>query len=137
MLSIYENIKNLPDVLQDKIYQYYWTYIYSNVLNEITDTILLDKQINNFIDRYGNNVIKKHNNFYYRKFNKLIKENITYDKAKMLLCKYNNLNLKYCDENYIYNICSSINSDYQYIAPILICRSNELRYQVFHYLKSL
>lgn len=136
MLSIYENIKNLPDELQDKIYQYYWTYIYYNVLNEIKEIIYLEQKINNFIKRYENNIVKENNYYYYKKFNNLIK-NITPNKGKMLLCKYNNLNLQYCTTNYINNICSNINNNYKYIAPILICKSNHLRYHILHYLKSL
>ena len=34
MLSINDNIKLLPNELQDNIYQYYWSYVYSNIVNE-------------------------------------------------------------------------------------------------------
>lgn len=135
-MSIEQSTKNLPYELQDKIYQYYWSYVHYNILNEIKEIIFLDKKINNFIKRYDNNIIKKNNNYYYKQFNFLIKE-ITCNKGKMLLCKYNNLSLRYCTTNYINNVCSNINDDYKYIAPILICKSYHLRYYVLHYLKSL
>jgi hypothetical protein len=136
MLSINDNIKLLPNELQDNIYQYYWSYVYSNIVNELNEIIILDKQINIFVQRYENNIVKENNKFYYKKFNNLIK-NITHNKGKILLCKYNNLSLQYCNMDYIYNICSNISNDYKYIAPILLCKSNTMRYQVIYYLKSL
>ena len=136
MSNIKSKINNLPNELQDHIYGYYWSYNFYKVLDEIKNIFLLDDKINNFISKYGNNVIKQNNNYYYKKFNTLIKK-ITHNKGKMLLCKYNNLSLKYCNINYIDKICSDIKNDYKYIAPILVSKSNYLRYQVFYYLKSL
>jgi hypothetical protein len=136
MLNFIDKINMLPYELQDHIYQYYWSNIYLNVLNELKDIIILDKKINNFINKYQNNIIKENNNFYYKKLNDSIRK-ITHNKGKILLCKYNNLSLRNCNIEYIYNICSTISDNYKYIAPILICKSNFMRYNVLYYLKSL
>ena len=134
MQNITKKINSLPNELEEYIYTYYWSNIFFEVLTELKNIVFLDQQINYFIDR--NNNLLKGNNYYYKKYNYLIKK-ITNNRGKMLLCKYNNLNLKYCNIKYINTICSSINNDYKYIAPFLICKSNFLSYQVFYYLKSL
>lgn len=136
MHDIEKNINNLPIELQDYIYRYYWSNIFFKVLSELNDIKLLDNKINIFIKRYGNNILKHNNNYYYRQFNNLI-EKITNNRGKMLFCKYNNLSLKHSNINYISSVCSSINVNYKYIAPILICNSTFLRYEIFYYLKSL
>jgi len=136
MLNYIDKINMLPYELQEHIYQYYWSNIYLDVLNEIKSITALDKKINTFINKYKNNIIKENNNFYYREFNNLIRK-ITYNKGKMLLCNYNNLSLRNCNIKYINNICSTIRDDYKYIAPILISKSNFMRYDTFQYLKSL
>uniref|UniRef100_A0A6C0AYP2 Uncharacterized protein n=1 Tax=viral metagenome TaxID=1070528 RepID=A0A6C0AYP2_9ZZZZ len=136
MLNYIDKINMLPYELQEHIYQYYWSNIYLDVLNEIKSITALDTKINIFINKYQNNIIKENNNFYYRKFNDSIRK-ITHNKGKMLLCNYNNLSLRNCNIKYIFNICSTIRDDYKYIAPVLISKSNFMRYNVYQYLKSL
>ena len=131
---MHNRIKNLPLELQEHIYQYFWSNKFYKVLIEIKNIIDLDYNVNKFVTKNYNNITSNKSN--YKKLNKLI-EKISNNQGKMLLCRYNNLNLRFCNKSYIQNVCSGIRNDYIYIAPILICKSNYLRYQMLFYLKSL
>ncbi len=126
----------LPDEIQTKIFQYYYSYFYKEILNEIKSVYHLERDIMNFIVEDKKPLLHESNLEHYRKFNKLVKH-ISHDKGKMLLCKINNLKLKYSNLEYINNICYNINEDYKYIAPILICIEDVNRYYIQYFLSSL
>lgn len=80
---------------QDYIYyKYYWRNFLLKVLSEFENIKLLDNKINIFIDIFGNNIFDQNNNHYSRQFNHLIKK-ITHNRGKVLLCKYDNLSLRF------------------------------------------
>ena len=126
----------LPEEIQIKIFQYYYSYFHYDVINEIKNVFLLEKDIVNFIVENKKPLLHESNLKYYRKFNKLVK-NISNDNGKMLLCKINNLKLKYSNLEYINNICYKMKEDYKYIAPILICIEDVNRYYIQYFLSSL
>lgn len=125
----------LPEEIQTKIFQYYYSYFYKEILNEIKSVYHLERDIIDFIED-KKPLLHESNLEHYRKFNKLVKH-ISHDKGKMLLCKINNLKLKYSNLEYINNICYNINEDYKYIAPILICSDYINRYHIQYFLSSL
>lgn len=136
MKDLTYNIKKLPLELQIKIFQYYYSYLHNEILNEIKNIYILENKITNFIKHYGNSLIKENNLYYYKKFNNAIKE-ISHNNGKILLCKINNFKLGYCNLEYINKICYDIKNDYKYIAPILICSSGINRYYMKNYLTGL
>ena len=48
-MSLNKKISDLPLVLQTIIYQYYWSIIFSNVLNEIVNIRKLELEIGTYI----------------------------------------------------------------------------------------
>ena len=125
-----------PEEIQIKIFQYYYSYFHCDLINEIKNVFLLEKDIVNFIVENKKPLLHESNLKHYRKFNKLVK-NISNDNGKMLLCKINNLKLKYANLEYINNICYKMKEDYKYIAPILICIEDVNRYYIQYFLSSL
>ena len=126
----------LPEEIQTKIFQYYYSYFYKEILNEIKSVYHLERDIMNFIVEDKKPLLHESNLEHYRKFNKLVKH-ISHDKGKMLLCKINNLKLRYSNLEYINNICYKMKEDYKYIAPILICSDYINRYHIQYCLSNL
>lgn len=136
MKDLIHNIKKIPLELQIKIFQYYYSYLHNEIMNEIKNIYILENKITKFIKNYVNSLIKENNLYYYKKFNDNIKK-ISHNNGKILLCKINNLKLGYCNLDYINKICYDIKDDYKYIAPILIYSSGINRYYMKSYLTSL
>lgn len=126
----------LPEEIQTKIFQYYYSYFHYDLINEIKNFFRLERDIINFIVQDKKSLLHESNHEHYRKFNNLIKD-ITRNRGKMLLCKINNLKLRYSNLEYINNICYNINEDYKYIAPILICSDYINRYHIQYFLSNL
>ena len=127
---------NLPKEIIDQILNMYWHFTYNNVIDEINNINNLEERIYLYLKRFSKSIIKQNNLYYYKKFNTEVKELIK-NKGKMLFCKNNNLNLSYCNIDYIERACKNINENYRYIAPLLIMNSGHLRYTVYSYLLSL
>lgn len=136
MKDLTYNIKKLPLELQIKIFQYYYSYLHNEIINEIKNIYILENRITKFINNYGNSLIKENNLYYYKKFNDDIKK-ISHNNGKILLCKINNFKLGYCNLVYINKICYDVKDNYKYIAPILICSSGINRYYMKNYLSKL
>ena len=136
MNDLVTEVSLLPEEIQEKIFQYYYSYLHKELLNEIKSVYHLERDIVNFINKDKKSLLYESNLEHYRKFNNLIKD-ITHNRGKMLLCKINNLKLRYSNLDYIHNICYDIKEDYKYIAPILISSDDINRYHIKHFLSSL
>ena len=89
---------SLPDELLDKIYQYYWSFQYKNVCEEINEPLILENKINGFLNKYKNTICKDNITFYYKQFNRMI-EKLLLSKGKRIICKHNKLKLSLCLNN--------------------------------------
>jgi hypothetical protein len=125
---------SLPYELKDRILQYYWNFQYNNIISEINNVIKINNEIQFFIDKHFNLNIHFHLLFYYRKYNYIIK-NISTNKGLILLCKNNNLFLKFCSIKSINAITNGIKEDYRYITPLLIAKSGYQRYTMVEKIK--
>lgn len=131
MKCIIKKMNELPYEIQNIIYQYYYSFNIYKINNEIKDIFRIEYQVNNFIKRHNTSLIQKYILVYYKKYNEQIKE-ITYNRGKLLLCKYNKLKLAYSNLEYINNICYKINEKYKYIAPLIISNSGIYRYETLN-----
>lgn len=133
-MSINEKINRLPLVLQIIIYQYYWSIIFNNVLNDIKYVRYVEREIGTYVIwiKYNSYLLNEKYLKTYKKFNDKIKF-LNGNKGLRLICKYNNLKINSYDMNLYKNISENI----KYIAPILVSASGEMRYEIFHNLQNL
>ena len=133
-MSLNKKISDLPLVLQTIIYQYYWSIIFSNVLNEIVNIRKLELEIGTYIIsiKYSSYLLNEKYLKTYKKFNEKIKL-VESNKGLKLLCKFNNLRIS----NYNLNIYRDMSENIKYLAPLLVSVSGEMRYDIFYKLKKL
>ena len=74
-MSLNRKVSDLPLVLQTIIYQYYWSIIFNNVLNEIVNIRKLELEIGTYIIsiKYGSYLLNEKYLKTYKKFNEKIK----------------------------------------------------------------
>ena len=133
-MSLNKKISDLPLVLQTIIYQYYWSIIFSNVLNEIVNIRKLELEIGTYIIsiKYSSYLLNEKYLKTYKKFNEKIKL-VESNKGLKLLCKFNNLRIS----SYNLNIYRDMSENIKYLAPLLVSVSGEMRYDIFYKLKKL
>ena len=133
-MSLNRKISDLPLVLQTIIYQYYWSIIFSNVLNEIVNIRKLELEIGTYIIsiKYSSYLLNEKYLKTYKKFNEKIKL-VESNKGLKLLCKFNNLRIS----SYNLNIYRDMSENIKYLAPLLVSVSGEMRYDIFYKLKKL
>tara|TARA_A100001015_G_scaffold157241_1_gene174457 strand:- start:3029 stop:3439 length:411 start_codon:yes stop_codon:yes gene_type:complete len=123
-------MNKLPSEIQDIIYNHYWKFQFSNVLNELTKCNSIEVKIKKFLYTYCFNELLFKNEYINNliSFNEDIKS-IIKNKNFKYLCYKNNLTLYYCFcDKYKKNVCSTVHENLKYIAMFSISCSGNMRY---------
>lgn len=125
-------MNKLPNEILNIIFNYYWSYKYSNIVNEIDSCVKIDEKIRKYLYQnfYREKFFKNENLYDLKLLNKEIK-NIVKNKTFKIICKINNLKLYYCYDEKFKDVCKSIDDELIYIAMFSICCDGHYRYYTF------
>lgn len=110
------NINSLPIEIQTKIWNYYWSFKFNDVLKEIGSVIVKDKYIYDFLIRYALSCSGQHATSYKYHFSLINEEieDICKNPGLKLIAKYNKLHIKNINVESANFFCASIKKRYRY-----------------------
>lgn len=116
MVKILKCMKNIPNEMQEIIWNYYWSWYMQDIHDEITVPIKLENRILHFISRYVKQPVFLSENYMYHLqiFNRRIKKLLNTPLLK-ITCVTNNLYLRYC-YNVPQYVKNTIHDSLMYIA---------------------
>lgn len=132
MIKASKDVKNLPNEVQEIIWNYYWSWHMQDIHDEITVPIKLENRILRFISRYVKQPVFLSENYMYdlQIFNRCIKKLLDIPLLKVA-CVTNNLYLRYCYDvpQYVKN---TVHHSLIYIAYFLMSSMGILRFTCYH-----
>lgn len=141
-MNIINRINNLPLVLQNKIFNYYWRHNYDNIIENFDMFIYnLNKMLLFLIKHFINNESLKYNkqiSFYLIKYNEFLSE-IKNNKGYDLFCKINinGYNAYIFDEKVHEKILKDVDKRLHYLCIFCIQEFTDHRYRILFNLKEL
>jgi hypothetical protein len=123
----------LPNEILDIILNHYWQFKFKDVLHELVQPYIIEQNIINFIKNYcfkKDLFHKKYLNYYIYCNNKI--KDLKKNKINLLICKLNNLKLKFCFSENSLQVFNHIHQDLIYIMLFSITNSNYYRFLVYH-----
>jgi hypothetical protein len=123
-------MNKLPNPIQDIIWNHYWQFEFNNVVQVINQPYLVEYKSINFFEKYRNvlnSTYKENYKHYFKVINNNIKSVIN-NKGLNIICKQNNLLLRYINIDYINKVFEKVPNDYKYIAALFVLMGGHTRY---------
>lgn len=127
-------MNKLPSPIQDIIWNHYWQFEYNNVIREINQPYLVEYKSIDFFAKYRNVLNSKNKQnykYYFKNINNNIKDVIN-NKGLNIICKQNNLLLRYINIDYINKIFKNVPDDYKHVAALFVLMGGNNRYVTLH-----
>ena len=123
-------MNKLPSPIQDIIWNHYWQFEFNNVIQEINQPYIVEYKSIDFFAKYRN-VLNSKNKQNYKHYFKVINNNIKgviNNKGLNIICKQNNLLLRYINIDYINKIFKNVPDDYKHVAALFVLMGGNNRY---------
>ena len=85
-MDLVNRINLLPIDIQEKIYKYYWSKVYSKVIEEFKKPFEVNEKVLLFVKKHINSIVENHILYYYKQLNNLIKT-IVENRGQLFICK--------------------------------------------------
>ncbi len=128
-MDLVNRINLLPIDIQEKIYKYYWSKVYSKVIEEFKKPFEVNEKVLLFVKKHINSIVENHILYYYKQLNNLIKT-IVENRGQLFICKKCKLQIFWSSDDWHIKH-PRLKEDYKYITPIILALSGHYRYQTF------